>query len=243
MKSISSSRQFPPPITSRKYEKTRKVSGFHKFQTLKKHFTSTDENPPPFPRRDSRPSAHPATLASRNNLGGTFLMEGKFPEAEAEYRALNDLFERAFGPDHWYVYRSYRETSKALRAQRKYKESSAFLDSAAGVLNRGYSDCGSGFVSPRSREALNLASEGGYAEAEALLRAVRNLMLRTEDPEGFDTAYAHGRLAEILRDQGKDEEARPEAEAAYAGFRKCQEEEHPATVHARKLVEELKAEE
>jgi tetratricopeptide (TPR) repeat protein len=43
---------------------------------------------------------HPDTLASRHNLASTLNKQGKYAEAEAEYRAVLKLWEKVLGAEH-----------------------------------------------------------------------------------------------------------------------------------------------
>jgi hypothetical protein len=86
-----------------------------------------------------------------------------------------------------------------------------------------------------------LNGQGRYAEVEANERDILSIQQRVLGAEHEDVMATRLFLAASLRDQEKIHEARTEASTALGGFRRIRGEDDPATVAARRFIEDLDA--
>jgi tetratricopeptide (TPR) repeat protein len=98
-------------------------------------------------------------------LGAVLAAQGKFPEAESEYRIALDLRERALGPEHLSVASSRNNVAVALGRQGKYAEAEPELRQAVELRERVLGPQHPLVPKARGNLASNLMMQGKYDAA------------------------------------------------------------------------------
>ncbi len=69
-----------------------------------------------------------AVAASRNGLANTFMLEGRFEEAQAMYLAAVTVFERRLGPKHFRTVTGYNNVGVVLAEQERFAEALPYFE-------------------------------------------------------------------------------------------------------------------
>ncbi len=144
-------------------------------------------------------------LLTGHELGSLLMNQGKYAEAEAQYRHCLDFMKAVIGPNHpnYVVYQIF--LAQALERQGRYAEAELILRGS--VVQTEMSDEHPMHVQAVNRLGIVLQMQGRYSEAEALFRQA---LTRTERRWGTAhsslVASLHG-LAIALQAQGTYQEA------------------------------------
>ncbi len=149
----------------------------------------------------------------RQKMASLTEMQEQSDKAEAEDRVTLAALERQLGPDHPDTLATRYKLAEALQ-----KQGDAV---AAKEAHRAQMEPDHHYCIPGPEDlAVQRKVQGKYAKAEVEYRAVLAARERVLGPEHPDTSRSHYDLALCLRKQSKLEEAKREATAAYAGWRK-----------------------
>ena len=179
-----------------------------------------------------------SNLEARTLLGQVLLECGDSAEAEKELKAVYDI--RAISPDNPDTLRSWCNWGNALRAQKNIK--------AVEEHRKVFGKCRNKF---KAENILTLYCHYNYAqtlselgksesEAETEFRQVTGL-LKTRFPKNRLTLDSLFQFACHLRKMGKLDEATSVSKEVLEGRRDLLGKEHPDTIRAGKLLEELQA--
>ncbi len=156
---------------------------------------------------------HPDTLTSRNDRALALYAMGRLEEAEAEHRAVLEIFTRVLGAEHPDTLTSRDNRALVLhdmgRLEEAEAEHRAVLEIRTRVLGAEHPDT----LTSRNERAGNLRGLGRLDEAEAEHRAVLEIRTRVLGAEHPDTLTSRDNLAAVLRGLGRLEEAEAEHRA------------------------------
>ena len=159
---------------------------------------------------------HPDTLWSRGNLAIALAAQGKYAEAEVQFRGVFAIREKVSRPEH-HTLESRTSLAIALARQGKPAEAEAqfreIITIEEKVLGPEHPDT----LASRGTLANALDLQGKHAEAEAQFRDVIKIeekVLGPEHPATLDSCYE---FASGLTQQGKFEEAKEFARRAAEG--------------------------
>ncbi len=159
-----------------------------------------------------------AEAAFRNNLAAVFDVQGRYPEAETEYRAAIALYRTIYGPEHQSVAGSRDNLGLVLEAQGNFAEAEAEHRAVIALFETALGPDHPDVAPSRSNLALALESQGKYAEAEAELRTAVATLEAAPGPDHPEVAGPRGNLAAVLHAQNKYAEAEAEHRAAIAAL-------------------------
>ncbi|MEM9454373.1 MAG: serine/threonine-protein kinase [Myxococcota bacterium] len=180
------------------------------------------------------PHADPVEqAASRTTLAHVLRMQGKYTEAEAEYRAALALRLEALGPDHPDVAGSRNNLGVILAQQKRFDEAEAELRAGLALRQQVLGPDHPDVAGPRNNLANLLNKQGRYEEAEAQHRAALALRQRALGPNHPDVAKSQDNLANALQARGKYEEAEAQHRAALALRQKTLGPDHPTVALSR----------
>jgi tetratricopeptide (TPR) repeat protein len=153
---------------------------------------------------------------ARNNVAINLEEQGRYAEAEAEYRAALSLWEKALGPDHPDVAGLRNNVALVLQRQGRLDEAQAELEAALAIRRTALgADHPSVAASLYNLGSLSYA-QGKYAEAQTRFRAALKSWHDTLGDDHPDVAMARSSLAASLANLDRFEEALPLAERAWA---------------------------
>ncbi len=183
---------------------------------------------------------HPDTLWSRGNLAIALAEQGKYSEAEAQFRGVFKIREKVSRPEPSTL-ESQNNLAIALAQQGKPAEAEAqfreIIKIEENVLGPEHPET----LASRGNLANALDLQGKHTEAEAQFREVIKIedkVLGPEHPGTLDSCYE---FASGLKQQGKFEEAKEVARRAVEGARKVLGAKHPHTQKYEKLLADLEA--
>ncbi len=176
---------------------------------------------------------HPDTLTSRNDRALALYAMGRLEEAEAEHRAVLEIFTRVLGAEHPDTLTSRDNRALVLhdmgRLEEAEAEHRAVLEIRTRVLGAEHPDT----LTSRNERAGNLRGLGRLDEAEAEHRAVLEIRTRVLGAEHPDTLTSRDNLAAVLRGLGRLEEAEAEHRAVLQVCTRVLGAEHPDTLTIR----------
>jgi tetratricopeptide (TPR) repeat protein len=181
---------------------------------------------------------HPDTLWSRGNLAIALAAQGKYAEAEAQFRGVFAIREKVTRPEH-HTLESRTSLAIALARQGKAAEAEAqfreIITIEEKVLGPEHPDT----LASRGNLANALDLQGKAAEAEAQFREiikVEERVLGPEHPATLDSCYE---FAFALKRQNKLQEAKEFVRRAIEGARKVLGRQHPFTQKYEKFLADL----
>jgi tetratricopeptide (TPR) repeat protein len=150
---------------------------------------------------------HLDTLRSRNSLAAELNDQGRFSEAEAQYREIIKVREKVLGPEHPDTLFTRNNLAGVLDDQGKYSEAEAQDRELIKIEERVMGPEHPDTLWSRNNLTVALNDQGKYAEAEAEGRALIEIQGRVVGPEHPDTLLSRATLARALYGQGKYAEA------------------------------------
>jgi tetratricopeptide (TPR) repeat protein/tRNA A-37 threonylcarbamoyl transferase component Bud32 len=168
-----------------------------------------------------------------DSIADLLFAQGKYGDAEKQYRSVIEIRSRALGPEHPETLASRNRLIYALNEEEKHAEAEAEARQVVKLREKIL-----GFEHPDTLlSRYNLASalyhEGKFAEAERLYREVLKLDENVIGPEHRRTMAARIGLANTLNDQGKYAEAIPSYRHVIRLDEKVYGREHPVTLNDR----------
>ncbi|MBL4811235.1 MAG: tetratricopeptide repeat protein [Rhodobacteraceae bacterium] len=165
--------------------------------------------------------AHPQTLLIRSKLLEHIGNQGRFAEAEAECRAVLDIYHHldGFGDKHPHALVARDSLARQIIGLGRYgeaeKELQTVWEAYCGLENFG--EVHSHTLAVRHNLAGAILSQGRYAEAETVFRAVWNIQRRSDNlgEEHPHTLITRHSIASIIGDQGRFAEAEAEFRAIW----------------------------
>lgn len=136
--------------------------------------------------------------------GNELYSQGKFAEAEKEYRASLAICERTLGANHPCAVASRNALANVLEKQNKHDE--AELQKSAVKSIEDQKDPDTAAMPKLTYECMTLHNEGKYAEEEVVIRKVLAIQERRMK-HGPGAWFVYDRLAVCLENQGKLKEA------------------------------------
>jgi len=163
------------------------------------------------PQPDAREEAR-----VRGNIATGLQTQGKFAEAESEYRAALALELAALGPDHRAVAISRNNLATLLESRGKFSEAEAELRRALGARVAALGPDHPHVATARYNLGNALQAQGKYDDAGAELRAALASQVVVLGPDHPDTAASHNSLGLVLAAQGRYEDAEAELRVTVA---------------------------
>lgn len=180
--------------------------------------------------------------ATIGTIGGaiTYSEQGKFAEAEKEYRDVIKLKEKVLGAEHPETLISRNNLANLFYIQRKVPEAEAECRQLVQLEEKVLGPENPNTLISRTNLSLALGSRGAHAEEEKEFRevvAIEEKLLGIEHP---DTLRGYLSLAVSLAQQGKIDEAKEFAACALQDGRRVWGPSHAITRAAEKLQNDLK---
>lgn len=147
-------------------------------------------------------------------LGSVYTSQGKYEDAEAEYRAALELRVRSLGPAHPDVTVARNSLSSTLRLRGKLEEAEAEQRAVLELTTRALGPGHPNVAMSRHNLAVILIARAQYEQARAQAQAALELQLQATGPRHVNVAMFRNVLASVLRQQGKLEEAEAQQRAA-----------------------------
>jgi tetratricopeptide (TPR) repeat protein len=157
--------------------------------------------------------------------------EGKYVEAELNYRELLGAERRMLGEEHPSTLATSSGLAESLLNQGKHAQAERIYRKVLGVQRRvlGMEHPGT-LASASSLASVLLHGDAGLAEAERILREVLGVQRRVLGEEDLSTMASAYNLAASLSDQGKHAEAEQIQRELHGVARRVLGEEHPKTL-------------
>jgi eukaryotic-like serine/threonine-protein kinase len=153
-------------------------------------------------------SEHPDVVMARSGLAAILFSQGKYPEAEVEYRQALTSTERAFGQDHPRNAFENSNLAFVLATQGKSDaEAEACARRAVALLETAYGPNHPGVALALASLAFVLQGQGRYHDAEAADRRAIAIFEKVFEPNHPDLAGLLDKLGEVLRNQERYKEA------------------------------------
>lgn len=175
----------------------------------------------------------PDILPVREDLAIGLEIQGRYLEAEAEYRILLDVRTARLGAEHPDTLRTRHACANMLRDRRLSDEAEAeyqaVLVTQTRILGAEHSDT----LKTRHSHAGALQLLGRYAEAEAQYEIVLDALTRLLGADHFTTLETRHDRAMVLRRAGRSGEARVQYEAVLDAQTRHLGTEHPTTLNTR----------
>ncbi|MBP1781882.1 tetratricopeptide (TPR) repeat protein [Micromonospora sp. HB375] len=173
------------------------------------------------------------TLQVRHTLASALHSQGRYAEAEIEYREVLAIQTRVLGAEHPDTLRTRYGLANVLDSQGRYAEAEIeyceVLVASSRVLGAEHPDT----LRLRHGLANVLDSQGRYAEAEIEYREVLAAFTRVLGAEHPDTLRPHLGFATVLHRQGRYAEAEIEYREVLAIQTRVLGAEHPDTLRTR----------
>jgi tetratricopeptide (TPR) repeat protein len=156
---------------------------------------------------------------ARSNLAGVLDDTGHREQAEAEKRAVLEIFVEAYGPDHPHALSARQNLALTLGGRGKHGDAVDELRKVIAGLEA-KSDADPTIATVRLNLGVELLELGRADEAiEELLRGL-DMRIETIGETSLDVAEARTELARALLDHDRADEALPIASASWATFAK-----------------------
>jgi CHAT domain-containing protein/Tfp pilus assembly protein PilF len=174
---------------------------------------------------------HPNVATALGLIGGVHLKQGRFNEAEGEFRRMLTIYEKRLGPDHEYTAAALNSLALVLEQLGDYPGAESLLRRAVAILDKklgpnhpdtattlsnlsrvldsqgkfaGATDPKTAQLAARADQAVN---RGQYQEAETLHYQVLAIHEKTLGLNNATTATSMSNLGRVLDLQGKYAEA------------------------------------
>ncbi len=175
----------------------------------------------------------PAALETHRLWASALDDNGKYAEAETEFRRLIRIAERVLGAEHPDTLNSRNNLALALHSQGKFAEAELEHRAELAIRERVLGAEDPDTLKSRNNLANALHSQGKHAEAEQEQRTVLMVRERALGPEHLDTLTSRNNLATALHSQGQYAEAELEHRAVLALRERALGPEHPTTLNSR----------
>ena len=157
-----------------------------------------------------------AEIDVRTNLAVGLQYQGRYAEAEAEFRAVLALELAGLGPDHPDVANTRTSLGGLLNQQGKYAEAEAELRTALEVRRAVLGPNHPHVATTHANLGNTLQHRGQYAQAEAEFRTALDLMQATMGSDHPHVAMLRINLGGLLTEQGRLDAAQDQLSTALA---------------------------
>jgi tetratricopeptide (TPR) repeat protein len=182
-------------------------------------------------------------LCAANNLAHTFLLQGKYAEAEQVQREVYAVRRRVFGAEHPTTLEAANNLAEALSGQDKSAEAEQMQREVLDAKRRVFGEEHAETLGSANNLATALSKRGQHAKAEQILREVCAAVRQTlgaEHPKSLMAAY---NLAASIAEQEKAKQEWHDERllaASIADQEIAKQEWHDATVKAKQGVQMLR---
>ena len=176
---------------------------------------------------------HPDTLASRNNLAGTYRASGRLDKAIALYEQTLEDSIRILGPDHPSTLTSRFNLAGAYRAAGKFDEATPLYEQVFSGRSRVLSPDHRSTLMSRDELAGIYREAGRFDEAITLKKQILADAMRIMGPDSPGASAARNNLAATYRDAGRLDEAIPLYKENLEEFTRLAGPDHPHTLSSR----------
>ena len=176
---------------------------------------------------------HPDTLASRNNLAGSYRDAGRLDKAIALYEQILEDSIRVLGLDHPRTLTSRFDLAGAYRASGRLEEAITLYEQVVAGRSSVLGPDDRGTLTARDDLAATYWEAGRLDEAITLKRQILDDALRIMGPDSSGASAARRNLATAYRDAGRLEEAIPLFEQDLTDVTRLAGPDHPHTLSSR----------
>ena len=179
---------------------------------------------------------HPDVGTTLNNLAVHYAVVGRYAEAELSYRRSLTIRETALGPDHASVGESLNNLAMLFESQGRHVDAAALLQRAFAIRHKAMGEIHQGtsfgpahheFVVTSNNLATIFYTQGHYAEAEQVFRAIVSLLEVVLGADHADVGTALNNVAEVYRAQGRYADAEPFFKRALSIWERALALDHP----------------
>jgi tetratricopeptide (TPR) repeat protein/CHAT domain-containing protein len=147
--------------------------------------------------------------AAASFLGTSLLRQGRYPEAEPQYRRAMDIDEKAYGPEQPDSVASLNNLALLLKMQGRYADAEPMYRSALAIREKTLGASHAETAISLNNLAELLKAEGRYREAEPMYRRALAIREGLYGPEHPESATFMTNLAALLTLDGRYAEAEP----------------------------------
>ena len=176
---------------------------------------------------------HPDTLASRNNLAGTYRASGRLDKAITLYEQTLEDSIRVLGPDHLSTLTSRLNLAGAYQAAGRLDEAITLYEQVFSGRSRVLGHDHRSTLTARDELAGIYREAGRFDEAITLKKQILADAMRIMGPDSPGASAARLKLAGAYRDAGRLEEAIPLFEQNLDAVARIMGPHHPHTLSAR----------
>jgi hypothetical protein len=188
---------------------------------------------PPLANPRARAEETAEVLKARDTAAAaSALKQGKYPEAEMEYRAALEIRRRTLGPEHRDTLQNRNSIANMRIRQGKFAEAEKEYRETLEVRTRVSGADHPLTLSTRTNLAKTLNDSGRNAEAEKEHRAVLEIRQRQLGPEHPDSLQSLSHLADSLRAQQKHAESEAAYRTVLDARKRALGPEHPDVFHS-----------
>ena len=167
---------------------------------------------------------HPDMATAVHNLAVLYRYQGKYAEAEPLFKRALAIQEKALGPENQAVATSLVSLANFYRDQGKYAKAEAHYQRALPIYEKALGPEHPEVAGILASQALLYSIQGKYAEAEPLFKRALPIFEKALGPE--QVAASLELYADVLREMGRDEEAK-KLEARAQAIRAKHAQENP----------------
>jgi|GEM_PF-269931 len=153
---------------------------------------------------------HPDIAATLNNLAELYREQGNGEEAEPLYQRAIRIWEASIGPEHLSTAQGLNNLALIYSAQGKYEEAEQLHQRALHIREQALGPEHPEVAKSLSNLAVLASVQGNYLEAELLVMHALEIVERTLWPQHPQARASHRFYGVILREMGREEEAKLE---------------------------------
>ena len=176
---------------------------------------------------------HPDTLASRNNLAGTYRDAGRLDKAIALYEQTLEDSIRILGPDHPDTLTARNNLAGAYRASGRLEEAITLYEQVFSGRSRVLGPDDHSTLTARDNLADTYWEAGRFDEAITLKKQILADAMRIMGPDSPGASAARNNLAATYRDAGRLNEAIPLYQENLDDVTRVMGPHHPETLASR----------
>ncbi len=161
----------------------------------------------------------PQLAKNLNNIANVYRSQGKFEDAEANYKRAIAILENSVGDQHPNLATVLNNLAVLYRKQSKYKEAEVLYRRVLNIVEKAQGPEHRNVYISLNNLVLLYQKQGKYTEAEPLMKRALAILEKTLGPDHPDFAAKLKNLARLQRYLGRDKEAAASEERA-AGIEK-----------------------
>jgi general secretion pathway protein A len=149
----------------------------------------------------------PKLANSLNNIANAYRTQGKYEEAEANYKRAATILENSVGSHHPNLATVLNNLAVLYRKQSKYQEAESLYRRALAIVEKALGPENRNVAMSLNNLALLYQKQGKFTEAEPVQKRALAILEKTLGPDHPDVATGLRNLAKLERLMGRVEEA------------------------------------